>query len=205
MNAPAPASPASTSYDLYYLVDGKYFFLKNPNCGVTMIDAGRDSCLTWQAESGAGRALWTDITAVTMMAGSDGKNEVNHCHIAFRNGRKLTLTDAGAAGTVDHDRTPAYRDFVRALHLRLAQAPAGTIAFKAGMTEGRYLGMKIVSVIAALFFVSTPFVLLFIVRDWRVLFTLAAGAVFVWPLVKIIEKNKPRSYDPKYPPGELME
>jgi hypothetical protein len=203
--APSPPTPASKAYDLYYLVDGKFFFLKNPNRGVTMVDAGRDSCLTWEAKTGPGRQLWTHIVSVTMMTGSDGKAEVNQCKIAFRDGRSLTVSDAGESGTVDHERTPIYSDFIRALHLRLAQAPAGTIAFKAGMTDGRYLGMKIAMVIAGLFFVGLPFVLLFIVRDWRVLGVLLAGAAFVWPFMKIMEKNKPRSYDPKYPPGELME
>jgi hypothetical protein len=202
MNSPAPASK---SYDIHFLLNDKRFFWKNPNRGVTITDAGRDSCLTWQAEDGAGRMLWTDISTITMSTGSDGKAEVNQCRIAFRDASVLTVTDAGAAGTVDHDRTPAYRDFVRALHLRLAQAPPGTILFRAGASETRYIGLKIATTIAGLFFVGTPLVLLFIVRDWRVLFTLFAGAAFVWPLVKIIQKNKPRSYDPKHPPGELME
>jgi hypothetical protein len=65
--------------------------------------------------------------------------------------------------------------------------------------------MQAMMVVFVLFFVGTPFVLLFIVRDWRVLLTLAAGAVFVWPFYKVVEKNRPRSYDPKNPPGELME
>jgi hypothetical protein len=202
MNTPASASK---TYDIHFLLNDKRFFWNNPNRGVTIVDAGRESRLSWQEESGAGRALWTDIAGVTMMTGSDGKAEVNQCRIAFRDGCSLTVTDAGSAGTIEHERTPLYRDFVRALHARLAQAPAGTIAFKAGMTEGRYRGMQIVMVIAGLFFVGLPFVLLFIVRDWKVLFTLAAGAAFVWPFMKIMEKSKPRSYDPNYPPGELME
>jgi hypothetical protein len=59
--------------------------------------------------------------------------------------------------------------------------------------------------IAALFFVGTPLVLAFVVRDWRVLLTLGAGAAFVWPFWKVIEANRPRSYDARFPPGELMD
>jgi hypothetical protein len=197
--------PASTAYDLRFVLNDKRFFWKNPNHGVTITDAGRDSCLTWQADSGAGRQLWTDITGVTMSSVTDGRAEVNQCRVAFRDGRSLIVTDTGADGRLDESRTPVYRDFVRALHLRLAQAPAGTIAFRAGASEGRYRGMKIILAIAALFFVGTPFVLLFIVRDWRVLLTLFAGAAFVWVPWQIVQKNQPRSYDPKYPPGEMME
>jgi hypothetical protein len=31
-----------------------------------------------------------------------------------------------------------------------------------------------------------------------------AGAAFVWPFWKITGSNRPRSYDPRHPPGELM-
>ena len=89
----------------------------------------------------------------------------NNCRINFRDGRFLVITDGGPSGEVDHDRTPIYRDFVQALHLRLAQAPAGTIAFNAGASAGRHTVMVVTGVIAALFFVGTPLVLVFIVRD----------------------------------------
>jgi hypothetical protein len=202
--ADAPAT-ASTSYDLYFLLDGKRFFWRNPNHGLTLVDAGLDSRLAWQAESGTGSALWTDITSVTMTSGTDGKNEVNSCRIQFRNGRSVTATDTGSNGQLDDSLTPVYRDFVRALHARLALAPEGTIRFSAGMSEGRHTVMLVTLVIGALLFVATPLVLLFIVRDWRVLGVLAAGASFMWPFWRVVENNRPRSYDPRHPPGELME
>jgi hypothetical protein len=204
MTDPALAT-ASTAYDLHFLVNGKRFFWRNPNHGVTLIDAGRESALLWRAESGEGRQLWTDIVAVNMLSASDGKDAVNNCLIRFRDGRTLTVTDAGPSGQVDHDRTPPYRDFIRALHLRLAAAPAGTIRFTAGFSENRHTGMVAILFIVALFFVGTPLVLLFIVRDWRVLGVLAAGIGFVWPFWKIAENNRPRDYDPRHPPGELMD
>jgi hypothetical protein len=39
--------------------------------------------------------------------------------------------------------------------------------------------------------------------DWPCV--LAAGAAFVWPFWKIVETNRPRDYDPKNPPPELMD
>lgn len=202
MDTPAPSS---TAYDLYVLIDGQRFFWRNPNCGITLTDAGRESRLSWQTASGEDSRPWTDIVAVTMASASDGRNAVNQCRIGFRDGRAVTATNAGAAGTLDESRTPTYRDFVRALHLRLAQAPAGRIRFSAGVSEGRYNAMLVIGVIAALFFVGTPLVLLFVVRDWHVLLVLAAGAGFVWPFWKIVENNRPRSYDPRNPPPELMD
>jgi len=202
MNAPAPTS---TSYDLHFVLDGQRFYWRNPNVGVTLTDAGRSSCLAWQSEGRDESRLWTDIVSVVLSSATAGKAAINLCRIAFRDGRTITLTDAGADGLVDEDRTPRYRDFVRALHARLSAAPEGTIAFKAGFSEGRYKAVQVFFAIAALFFVGTPFVLLFIVRDWRVLGVLFAGAIFVWPLWKVVEHNRPRNYDPRHPPGELME
>lgn len=198
-------SPTATSYDLAFVLDGQRFYWRNPNVGVTLTDAGRSSSLAWQSEGRDGRALWTDIVSVTMSSATAGKEAINLCRIAFRDGRSITVTDAGANGLVDEARTPLYRDFVCALHARLSAAPAGTIAFNAGFSEGRYKAVQVFFVIAALFFVGTPFVLLFIVRDWRVLGILAAGAFLVWPLWKVVENNRPREYDPRHPPGELME
>ena len=205
MTAAAPAT-ASTAYDLYYLLDGKRFFWRNPNHGVTLFDAGRESAILWRNEAGeAGRRLWTDIAAVNMASNSDGKDIVNHCLIRFRDGRSLTVTDAGPSGQVDHHRTPPYRDFVRALPLRPAPAPPGTIRFTAGFSQRRHTAMVAILFIAALFFVGTPLVLLFVIRDWRILGVLAAGTMFVWPFWKIADNNRPRDYDPRHPPGELMD
>lgn len=205
MSPPAPAASSSTFYDLHVVLDDKRFFWRNPNHGVTLLDAGRDSAILWQTESGEGRRLWTDIAAVNMLSASDGKDAVNHCRIGFRDGRALTVTDAGPSGQVDHDRTPRYRDFIRALHARLVHAPQGTIRFSAGVSESRHHAMMAIGTIGALFFVGLPVVLLFVVRDWRVLGPLAVGAAFIWPFWKLIERNRPRSYDPRHPPGELMD
>ena len=202
MNAPLPAS---TTYDLYVVIDSQRFYWRNPNCGITLTDAGRDSRIAWQTKAGEDSRLWTDITSVTMTSASDGKNAVNQCRIGFRDGRAVTATDGGTDGRLDESRTPIYRDFVRALHLRLSQAPAGTISFNAGVSEGRHTAMQVIGVIATLFFVGMPLVLLFIVHDWRVLLVLAAGAGFVWPFWKIVDNNRPRSYSPRNPPPELMD
>jgi hypothetical protein len=202
MNAPATLSK---HYALHFLIDHKRFFWRNPNCGVTLIDAGKDSALAWQTEHGEVRRLWTDIAAVNMISVSDGKNEVNQCRIAFRDGRSITVTEAGSSGTLDEEKTPLYRDFVRALHERLALAPKGSIRFTAGVSETRHMVLSVTAFIAALLFVALPLGLFFIVREWKVLGVLAAGAGFVWPIWKIVENNRPRSYDPRKPPGELMQ
>lgn len=204
MPSSTPAT-SSKSYDLHFVLDGKRFFWRNPNHGVTLVDAGSASAIVWRTESGEARRLWTEIRNVNMLSASDGKAAVNHCRITFNDGRSITVSDAGASGQVDDARTPVYRNFIRALHARLQHAPQGTIRFTAGVSEGRHTVMMVTGMIAGLFFVATPLVLLFVVRDWRVLGVLAAGIGFIWPFWKIIERNHPRDYDPRRPPGELMD
>jgi hypothetical protein len=207
--APAPElAPAtvSTAYDLYYLVNDKRFFWRDLNRGVTLIDGGRDSAILWHTTKGkAGRQLWTDIISVNLTSGTSGKEVVNNCRIDFRGGRFIIVTDAGMTGQADHGRTPIYRDFVRALHSRLALAPQGTIRFSAGIWQARQVVMLTLGVIARLLFVATPPGLVMILREWRALGPLAAGTSFIWPFWKIIEDNWPRTYDPRQPPGELMD
>jgi hypothetical protein len=181
------------------------FYWRNTNRGVTITDAGRKSCLAWRAEGHDISRLWTDIIAVNMLSASDGNSAVNHCRIRFRDGRVITVTDADARGQVDENRTPVYRDFIRALHARLAHAPAGAISFFAGVPEGRHMMQVAVLMIVGLLFTGVPLVLGFVVRDWRVLGALAIGVAFIWPFWKIVERNRPRRYDPRHPPGELME
>lgn len=209
MNAPAPPSPTPTSktYELYFLLDGKTLYWRNPNRGVTLTDAGLASAITWTLDGDMRRPesrRWTDIVEVGLMAATDGRAAINHCRIVFRDGRSILITDCGDDGRRDDSRTPIYRDFVRALHARLCAAPAGTIRFIAGTSESRHRTMKVILVIASLFFVGTPLVLLLILRDWHILGVLAAGACFVWPFWKITDKNRPRTYDPRHPPYDVM-
>ena len=201
----ATTAPVSQSYDLYFVLPGKRFFWSNPHVGVTITDAGRDSCLTWQDEGREQSRLWTDIVAVTLSSATVGRQTIEQCRIAFRDGDWLLVTDAGDTGLRDETRTPSYRAFVRALNMRLAEAPAGTISFNAGVSETRYQAMRIAVGIAIVFFLGLPVVLLMIVRDWHLLGILAAGVGLIWPFWKIVTTNRPRSYDPRQPPGELME
>ena len=60
--ADAPAQQASTSYDLYFLLNGKRFFWRNPNCGITLIDAGLQSRLAWRTESGEDSTVLTRVS-----------------------------------------------------------------------------------------------------------------------------------------------
>jgi hypothetical protein len=186
-------------------VNGERLFWRSASRSLTLIDAERDSAIAWRTDDGeAGRQLWTDIVSVNM-PGTDGKNAVSKCRIDFRGGCFLIVTDAGTTGKVDHARTPVYRDFIRALHLRLADAPEGSIRFTAGVSQTYRNVMVALGVITALLFVATPAVLVVDLHEWRALGPLTAGATFIWPFWKKIGSNRPHVYDPHHPPGEPMD
>ncbi len=196
-----PAYMASTAYDLYYLVNGERYFWRSASHGVALIDAGRDSAIAWRNEAGeAGRQLWTDIVSVNM-PDTDGKDAVDKCRIDFRGGRFLLVTDAGIDGKVDRARRPVYRNFIRALHQRLADAPEGAIRFTAGVSPTYRKAMLALGVITALLFVVTPAVLVVDLHEWQAIGPLTAGATFIWPFWKKIGTNRPHDYDPHHPPA----
>ncbi len=196
-----PAYMASTAYDLYYLVNGERYFRRSASHGVALIDAGRDSAIAWRNEAGeAGRQLWTDIVSVNMPE-ADGKDAVDKCRIDFRGGRFLLVTNAGIDGKVDRARRPVYRNFIRALHERLADAPEGVIRFTAGVSPTYRKAMLALGVITALLFVVTPAVLVVDLHEWQAIGPLTAGATFIWPFWKKIGTNRPHDYDPHHPPA----
>jgi hypothetical protein len=202
MIEPAPPAMASTAYDLYYLVNGERLFSRSASHGVALIDAGRDSAVAWRAaDREAGRQLWTDIVSVNM-PDTDGKDAVDKCRIDFRGGRFLMVTDAGISGKVDRARVPVYRDFIRALHERLADAPEGAIRFTCGVSPTYRKAMLALGVITVLLFVVAPAVLVVDFHEWRAIGPLTAGATFIWPFWKKIGTNRPHVYDPHHPPGE---
>jgi hypothetical protein len=197
-----PASAmASRAYDLYYLVNGERYFQRSASHGVALIDDGRDSAIAWRNAGGeAGRQLWTDIVSVNM-PDADGNNAVDKCRIDFRGGRFLMVTNVGINGKVDRTRVPIYRNFIRALHERLADAPEGAIRFTCGVSPAYRKAMLALGAITVLLFVVAPAVLVVDFHEWRAIGPLTAGVTFIWPLWRKIGTNRPHVYDPHDPPG----
>ena len=101
MSPPAPAASSSTFYDLHFVLDDKRFFWRNPNHGVTLLDAGRDSAILWQTESGQGRRLWTDIAAVNIYVFAGSQRTTADPNKANARGKRI-VHDAGG-NLCNHD------------------------------------------------------------------------------------------------------
>ncbi|MGE0566037.1 MAG: hypothetical protein AB7O50_16170 [Pseudolabrys sp.] len=194
--------PPDRRYELFVIAGGKRFYFRNDDCGVTLDGDG----IAWTRNGEEARAPLNTIREVRLQSGGDWRNAVNSCQIIFAGGHTLAVTDAGAHGAVDHARTPAYRAFVGDLHGRLEIAKlSASIAFIAGYTQGRYMVVLVCAILLGLMGVAAPLVLLFIVRDIKVLGLLVAGSFLCWPLARMVMANAPRSYNPSYPPIELLE
>ena len=204
--APTPQSPPGETpgrrYDLTLMTGRPRFVFRNPNRGVTL----QPDALLWTQDGQEIRAPLNTIRTIRMQSGGDWRNAMNQCQIEFSGGRMLTVTDGSAYGTTDDAQTPIYRAFVRDLHHTLERAKLTSgIRFIAGYGEGRYMVVLVCAVILGVMGVATPLVLLLIVRKLEVLGLLVAGCAMCWPLAKMVMANQPRSYNPAYPPGELME
>jgi hypothetical protein len=202
--APTPDSRDTPRryYDLVLMIGQPRFVFRNPNRGVTL----QPDAILWTQDGREMRAPLNTIREIRMQSGGDWRNALNQCVITFAGGRMLTMTDGTAYGATDDAQTPIYRGFVRDLHRCLEKAKLTSgIAFIAGYTQGRYMVVLVAAIVLGVMCIATPLVLLVILREIKVLGVLIAGGFMCWPLAKMVMANAPRSYNPAYPPGELME
>lgn len=189
------------SYDLHLTAGERRLVLRNTDRGVRL----GDWRIGWTANGRDEDAGLETIAEVRMQSGGYWQNPLNACVIRFRNGGLLTIHDGTEYGVADEANTPVYRDFVRDLHRHLAAAPAGTISFIAGYPQGLHVAMMVCAGLFALMGIATPIVLFAVTGKFQMLLLLIAGIGFCWPLWKMAQNNAPRTYDPRRPPGELME
>ena len=175
---------------------------RNPNHGVTVSDSG----IAYTANDIPRTAPFTDFTAIHLSTAALGNasNVIDQCKIEFNSGDAITIANGAANGLPDETQTRIYRDFVRDLHARLVATGHDTINFTAGMSQTRYTGAMVVLVIAALFFVVTPLVLAFVTGDPHALILMGTGIFLVWPFMRLVSHNTPRSYTPDALPDELI-
>lgn len=195
-----PAVPAGKRYDVYLSVKGSRFVWTNPNHGVTLTDDG----IAWFAGGRDWQARLRDILEVHLQTGNVGENTIATCRPRFSDGSTLTIVSSTAKGLQDTAQDKLYAAFVHDLHKRLAALTDVRIAFTAGVSAARYRFGNVVVVIAALFLVATPTVLLLMTGEWQLVWVLISGGALVWPVYRLIRTNAPRVYDPRRVPGELL-
>jgi len=198
-----PQSDNARSYDVYfYVAGGPRLFVRNPNHGIAVSDTG----LVWTNYGKTRGVPFAEIAGIHLSTASAGNPQkvLDQCKIEFTSGPALTAFNTGATGLFSDAQTPIYRAFVRDLHARLAASGAGATRFTAGMAPWRYNMLRVTLIIAALFFIATPIVLLFVTNDWHTLIPAAMGVSLCWPLIRLMRNNTPRGYTPDTLPVELI-
>jgi hypothetical protein len=188
------------NYDLYFRSGEAKFSWRNSAPGVSL----SDDAIAWTADGRQQRARLSDIAEVHLQTGSVGQNIIASCRLRFHDGSTLLIASNNGYGLQDdaHDRD--YRAFVQDLHARLAARNDTQIAFTAGFGAARYRFGKVVIVVAGLFFLVTPAVLLLITGSWQMIWALFLGVSLLWPLYRVMKADAPRIYDPQQVPQELM-
>jgi hypothetical protein len=195
-----PAIPAGKRYDVYLSVKGSRFVWTNPNHGVALTEDG----IAWFAGGRDWQARLRDVTEVHLQTGRAGEITIATCRLQFADSSTLTIVSTNSKGLQDAAQDKLYAAFVYELHQRLAALTDVRIAFTAGVSAARYRFGNVVVVIAALFLVVTPMVLLLITGEWQLVWVLVSGALLVWPVYRLIRTNAPRIYDPRQVPGQLL-
>src|SRR5262249_54026242 len=196
----APLAPARNSYDLYLGFGQKRFVWTNPDHGVTLTDDG----IIWFAGGREWQTRLRDIAEVHLRTGNVGESTIATCRLKFAEGSTLLIASSNSYGLQEDARDRLYAAFVHDLHGRLAALINARIAFTAGVSEARYRFGKVVAVVAGLFFIVTPTVLLLITREWSMAWALYTGVLLVWPVYRVMQANAPRTYDPRHVPPELI-
>jgi hypothetical protein len=121
-----------------------------------------------------------------------------------RNGAKIEIASASYRSVVaTEDQSPAFNVFMRELHKRIA-ASGANCRFEAGFAPWRWWPMAAIGV-------ATALALVFVGIHTMLNGDATSGAIvigfivlFAWQLVPLILRNRPRPYDPRNIPDDVL-
>lgn len=120
------------------------------------------------------------------------------------NAPKLMLHSVSAKSLVDmSDQGSDYVRFIRELHRRI-EASKSTCTYEAGMPAWRWWPSLIIGVLV---FFALAYVVIQGMLGGQYLVTgviAFVGAWFIWQIWNIVMRNRPRTYDPRNPPAEVL-
>jgi hypothetical protein len=196
-----PVAKSENRYAVYFRAGYSFgFHIHNSNCGVTLTTER----IEWTFDGRNDSAPLANIRSVHLQSGGDPRNPLNTCTVTFADGYQLYVTNGDAWGTLGgEEQLQAFRTFVLDLHVRLAANDH--TRFTAGYQGFRYPLIIAGGGVLGLLCVVLPIVAMVVGKSLWPIMALIGGVGICWPLIKSIEKNAPRSYDPRYPPMELLE
>jgi hypothetical protein len=194
-------TPKQLHFDLFFREAAPGIYWKLEEGGVTLDADG----IFWKREGVGRRYRYDDLASIQLCTTIGGKEgNIYFSVLRFRDGTIVTFYSGTARGAFDEAAQSVYADFIRILHARLNTLRPAGIEYKAGQTATRYyLVLGSVIVLAGLA-VVLPLVLLAVVQRWEVLIALLAGAGITWPMWRLAQASRPRSYSPDAVPEDVM-
>jgi hypothetical protein len=161
--------------------------------------------LEWSIAGQVGRVAYPMITHVRLgyrPTNLGGKRFTTE--IWSRNTPRIEIASISTRSLVaSEDHGPAYTSFVRELHSRIAKS-GGSCRFEAGFAAWRWWPM---AAVGAVTLVGLGYVIVRAVAggDFQTgAFILAMLALLGWQMFPMILRNRPRSYDPRDIPADVM-
>jgi hypothetical protein len=189
---------SASSYDLLLRSGGRSWL--SSDRGVTL----DDDQIVWSEGDQKREARLSDVAEVHLQTGNVGDNTIASCRLNFRDGETLLIASNNRRGLQDDEHDKLYTAFALDLHTRLAALKGAQIAFTSGFSAARYRFGVAVLVVAGLFFLVTPTVLLLMTAEWSMVWTLYLGVGLVWPVYRLMKANAPSAYDPRSIPAEML-
>lgn len=156
----------------------------------------------WTAGGRTHEAPLADIASIRLTTAVDslrGPMGATACRIRFSNGAGVTVFGGNSFNPDEPARAVRYCAFVDDLHRRLGPKERASIRFIAGFGGARFgIGLVLV-IVASLFFIVTPLVLLLITGEARLLIAPLFGVFLIGGLLKLVQTNAPHVYDPANP------
>lgn len=192
-----PPAENATRYDLFTRESGGGFVWRVRDRGVSLEP---DAIVLMRAGQWT-RIAFADIASITLSASRVGRMQLAQCTIALRNGQGTVFTNGGASGTNDGVHDGPFRLFVDDLHKALRTTGiADNIRFVSGFSAARMNGLIAITIIASVFFVGLPLVLLIATGELKALWITLVGLALVIPVWRTVQVNKPGTYSPANPP-----
>ncbi|MEX2127776.1 MAG: hypothetical protein WD871_05980 [Xanthobacteraceae bacterium] len=121
-----------------------------------------------------------------------------------RNGARVEVASASYKSVVAmEDQAPAYNAFIRELHRRIAEA-RGNCRFDAGFAAWRWWPMLAVGAVTTAGLVYVAIRALASGDLSATLLIIGFMAVFAWQIGPLITRNRPRFYDPRHIPEDVL-
>jgi hypothetical protein len=192
----------SSEYPVYF-VDGMPSFLISYELrGIAVTSVG----IAFTGENGAREVPFEEFFAIRLHTtyARSGDTPLGVCRIDFRNGHRMEIYSGDAYGRVDGEQLSHYRAFVRELHRRIPQDQRARIAFRGGLSDGRYQMLTAAIVAGGALFVLLPIGLFLYSPSWQSLFVLFAAGGLAYGGWKTFDRNKPALYSPDAVPNDLL-